>query len=191
MRSVLKHRTHSLLHQLGCGGKRVHEGGPRGGAHGLLVPELPASSACPSGPASSSPHHASPRGQLWLPGAQTAPGRGWGASGSRGGRHHCAGRAPKRPCGGVLLSWAPSESRAGSESLGLWGLPAGTLLLPLSAGLAPPCPDTLIHCRQALGCSLSLPVPGSEPRWNVGGLWVWAPHPARAAHSSWGGRVGA
>lgn len=32
------------------------------------------------------------------------------------------------------------------------------------------CPRALMGDRQAPGCSLSLPVTGSEPRWNVGGL---------------------
>lgn len=31
-------------------------------------------------------------------------------------------------------------------------------------------PSALMECRQALGCSLSVPVAGAEPRWNVGGL---------------------
>lgn len=105
---------------------------------------------------------------------------------------------PPRPFAGALservgLAWA-HEGEVGLCGA-LWGLLTPTLLrctAPSAApGQAASHPGALILGRQALRCSLSLPVTGSEPKWNVGGLCgLGLPTLPEVHISSWGGVCG-
>lgn len=105
---------------------------------------------------------------------------------------------PPRPfaralCERVGLAWAHRGVRGWRSLRDTWGTPWPLTLRLCTApsaapGLATSHPGALIRCRQALGCSLSLPVILSEPRWNVGGLCgLGLPGLPELCTSSWSG----
>lgn len=136
---------------------------------------------------------ASRRGQHLLPGAPRLPWARLGRKRKLGEGGSTAGRAPKEAswCSSPLLG----TEWAGGGLEGTLGPPGRDAAAPRCSPTAPAgglAAGTLIHCRRALGCSLPLPVPGSEPRWNAGGrCGAGLPTLPELLTTSWGGRVGA
>ena len=132
--------------------------------------------------------------------------------GGGGGTSRSLGRAKRNPeslpspscpllrlsAGRPVQGWAWGGS--GRCSGFLRGAPSGppwpgrccsALFSSAAPRLAASHPGALMERRQALGCSLSVPVAGSGPRWNVGGLrGLGLPTLPKPSSSFWGGSCG-